>query len=467
VCARRRLFAPLGMSSSAYVEDILKGTGERAIGYQKEGTGWKRYMRLGNERGGGAVVSTIEDLLVWNEALSNGRLGKFVAAKLEERATLRSGRKLTYARGLMVSTDDGERMVSHSGGAAGYSSWLGRFPERGVSVVVLCNFDPVSASALGGRVADLFLPPADARTQAQRPVATPGIDVTGRAGVYFDARGEPLRLLANNGRLAIANGPPLVPVSADRFVPPRASPFFRSEDAFELTFRSNDELELKSMEGQTTRYRRAQPWAPSAADLQGADGRYHSEELGTVFELLPSTNRLVLRSERSPAQSVELEAVAPDTYMRSLMSVRLRRDVSGKVTGFDYGNPLVRSLRFTRLGDRRAGGAPSAPVASDPVATTSAAPTASASSAPGPGGLVGEYELAPGRTVAITLEGGQLHSQPSGGQKRLLVHVSGTTFTVGGMVAPLTLAFTLGADGRATTIVMRQNGNERTLTRVR
>jgi hypothetical protein len=177
--------------------------------------------------------------------------------------------------------------------------------------------------------------------------------VTGRAGLYFDGRtGEPLRLIVNSGRLTIANGPPLVPASADQFRPQRASLSFRSEDKFEMTFRSNDEFELKSMEGQTTRYRRAQPWMPTAADLQAVDGRYESAELGSVFEIVPGTNGLVMRFERSPDKALALEPVARDTYMRSMMIVRFRRDASGKVVGFDYGNPVVRNIRFTRLGDR-------------------------------------------------------------------------------------------------------------------
>lgn len=459
--ARRRLFEPLGMRSSAYVEDILQGTGERAIGYQKEGAGWKRYMRLGNERGGGAVISTAGDLLVWNDALTSGRLGGFVTGKLQEPARLNNGRKLTYARGLMVDSIPGGRMVSHSGGAAGYSTWLGRFTDAGLSIAVLCNFDPVSATALAGRVADVFLPPVDSQARRPGPVATPGVDVSGRAGLYFEARtGEPMRLVVSGGRLSIAGGPPLVPVSADRFRPQRASVFFRSQDEFEMTFRSNDEFELKSTEGRTERYRRAQPWTASAADLQGVDGRYLGEDVGQVFEILPGTNGLVLRFERSPEKAIELEPVARDTYMRSMMIVRFRRDAGGKVVGFDYANPVVRNLRFTRLGDR-AGSAPAAPATRDP------APATPSARAPRLEGLVGEYEMAPGRGISITLEDGQLHGQPTGSPKRPLVHVSGSTFAVGRADGPVTVTFTLGADGRATAMVMRQNGNERTLPRVR
>jgi hypothetical protein len=151
--------------------------------------------------------------------------------------------------------------------------------------------------------------------------------------------------------------------------------------------------------------------------------------------------------------------------MFRMMIVRFRRDAGGRVVGLDYGNPVVRGLPFTRLGDRAAGAAPAA----RPPAAPAAAPAAPAPAAPAPRleGLTGEYELAPGRSVTITLEGGQLHGEPTGNPKRPLVHLSGATFAVARADGPITVTFTLGADGRATALVMRQNGNERTLPRVR
>jgi hypothetical protein len=94
-----------------------------------------------------------------------------------------------------------------------------------------------------------------------------------------------------------------------------------------------------------------------------------------------------------------------------------------------------------------------------------AVPKNAAPAAPPLDGLAGEYEVAPGRTLATTVDGGRLHGQPSGSAKRALTHVSGTAFAADG--APITLTFTLGADGRATALVMRQNGNERTAPRVK
>lgn len=350
--ARERLFEPLGMKSSAYVSDILQYEGERAIGYQKDGKGWKPFMRLGNQRGGGAIVSTVGDLVAWNDALTQKRLGAFVSEKLEEQARLRNGRVLDYARGLIVNVRPGARVVSHSGGAAGYSTWLGRFTDHGLSIAVTCNFDPVSAMDLARQVAWVFLPPEAKQEPPAGPAAVPGVDISRRAGIFFDARtGEPLRLFAEGGRLTIAGKLPLVPVAADRFRPQRPSLYFRSQDDFVLAFRSDDEIDLRSMEGETTRYLRAQRWTPAEEEVAAFAGRYSNEDVGLVLELMPGKNGLLFRSLGGPEKTVEAEPVARDVYMRSLVTARFVRDAGGKVVGFDYGNPAVRNLRFTKLGE--------------------------------------------------------------------------------------------------------------------
>ena len=87
--------------------------------------------------------------------------------------------------------------------------------------------------------------------------------------------------------------------------------------------------------------------------------------------------------------------------------------------------------------------------------------------APPAAGMVGEYAMASDRTLKITLEDGYLLGEPAGGAKQRLAYVSGTTFGLGSPEGPTTLTFTVGANGRATALVMRENGSERTLARVK
>jgi CubicO group peptidase (beta-lactamase class C family) len=463
---RKRIFEPLGMKSTAYVPDIMQAGSNASMGYQKDGTGWKPYMRLGNNRGGGAIVSTIGDMLTWQNALATAKLGKFVTEKLHEQTKLSNGRTLDYARGVIVEHTPGGVVISHSGGAAGFSTWMGRVPEQDLAIAVSCNFDPVSATALAARVGDVFLPPVDsaalARDRAKRPVAASGVDVTSRAGLFFnDKTGEPMRLELSNGRLAVTNGVGLVAVSAAAFRPTRPSMFFRSGDDFVMTFLDPDHVEIKSMEGDITRYTRARPFTASADDLKELDGRYESPELGSVFEIVPGNNSLAMRFETAREKSVEFTPVARDVFMARAMVLHFNRDASGKVTSFTYGNPVAKGILFTPSGARKqvAAAPPAAPTAKDSSAAAVVVPKLE--------NLVGEYEMAPGRTITITLENGQLQGQPTGSAKRPLVHINGASFGVGSADSPASVTFIMGADGRAATLIMKQGDRERALMRIK
>jgi CubicO group peptidase (beta-lactamase class C family) len=357
--ARKRLFEPLGMKLTSYSVDMREVVKNRALAYEKEGGRWKVAMRLDNNRGGGGILSAASDLLIWNDALTNNRLGAFVTEKLQEQAKLNNGRQVKYARGLIVDSYRGVKEVSHSGGAAGYHSWLGRHPAEGLSTVVLCNSDAVAATALARRINDLFVPGAGAQGAENNlpPIAADGVDVAGldlngRAGLYFSEGAEPLLLVVDRGRLRVAGGPALVAQSKDRFKRWGASLEFMSQDEFEMRFLSPDEFELKSMEGKATRYSRAQPYAPTADELKAFAGRYESAEIGAVFQIESKGDGLQVRLEHTPSRSLELKPVARDTFQISRVTLRFHRDKSGKVVALGYSNPLIRNAKFTRLSDR-------------------------------------------------------------------------------------------------------------------
>ena len=66
-------------------------------------------------------------------------MGGPLVEALETQGVLNDGRKISYALGLVVDTYKGLRDVSHGGSTAGYQTFLARYPEKKVSVGVLCN----------------------------------------------------------------------------------------------------------------------------------------------------------------------------------------------------------------------------------------------------------------------------------------------------------------------------------------
>lgn len=346
--AQERLFEPLGMEMTTYADDV-RDVEDRALAYEKEDDDWRLNILVGNERGdGGALLSTAGDLLIWNEALTNARLSEFVSEKLQEPTKLNNSRELSYARGLFLDENPQSRIVWHTGSAAAYKTMLARFPDQGLSLAILCNAGesgPLSANA----IVDLFIPDMG-EADADEPTATADaedIDVSGKAGLFFsESTGEPLHLVVHEGELRIPGGPPLVAMAEDHFRIAEPTLNFKSEDEFELHFLSPDQLVLTSMEGETTEYRRAQPYAPTADDLQAFVGRYESDELKALFEITPGDDGLTVRLNGS--QPFEFMPVDTDTFQLGRMFLRFRWGESGDVVGIDYSNPVLRNLEFTK-----------------------------------------------------------------------------------------------------------------------
>jgi CubicO group peptidase (beta-lactamase class C family) len=361
--ARKRLFEPLGMKATRYVNDMNEVIRNRALAYEKDREGvWKQNMLVGNERGGGgALFTTASDLLIWNDALTNNRVGPSVSAKLVEPGKLNNGRTITTAgHGLFMQTYRGAKEIWYSGSAAGYKGWLGRYPEQALSIAILCNTgDGTDRTGLARRIVDLLAPVAGApETEVGPPPAVTGdalTDMNAKAGLFFnELNSEPLRLVVDRNRFRIAGGPGLLPVAPNRYRRWGVTAQYMSEDKFELNFPSQDQFELKSMEGKVTRYRRAVPYTPTEADLKSLSGRYQSDELKAVIQMTPGKGSLTGRINETRGD-VAFTPVERDTFQVGPLTLRFQRDKTGKVVGLDFSNPLLTKVRFTRLADPATG----------------------------------------------------------------------------------------------------------------
>jgi CubicO group peptidase (beta-lactamase class C family) len=351
---RTRVLEPLGMKHSYYVDDP-QTVKDRALAYERQGSTWRQDMMLANARGGaGALLTTASDLLKWNDALTGARFGKFVSEKLAEPAKLANGRTLNYARGLMLEKNYGGTLIWHGGSAAAYKAVLGRFVDQGVSIAVLCNAGEAAdgRTAFAGRIFDLFMADKGMKRPPQPapPANAEGVDpaaVNSKAGLYLSERtGDPLRVTAANGRLAVVGGGAFVALSNDRFRIARPTADFMSMADVELHFSSNDAFELRTPEGEVTRYSRAAPWTPAAEDLQAFAGRYQSDELRAWFDITATGTGLVARL--NDATTVPFPPVARDMFQVGQITLRFRRDESGKVVALDFSNPLLRNIRYAR-----------------------------------------------------------------------------------------------------------------------
>jgi CubicO group peptidase (beta-lactamase class C family) len=141
---RQRIFVPAGMTQTSYI-DNTSIVPRRAEGYRrgKDGTllkGWYLGQYL-HSRPDTGILSTAPDLARWIVALEQKRLVR-QPEQLWEPTVSDTKRPLDYDYGWIQETWLGHRRLDHSGGyRTGFHTFIARYPDDDVSIVVLTNCD--------------------------------------------------------------------------------------------------------------------------------------------------------------------------------------------------------------------------------------------------------------------------------------------------------------------------------------
>jgi CubicO group peptidase (beta-lactamase class C family) len=132
-----RIFAPLAMKNSGYDHPSTVLT-NRAAGYSRQNGALVNcvHFEMDTPHAAGALYSTVEDLLLWDQALYTEKL--VPAARLEAMFTARKG---DYGYGWFICEHANRKCMEHRGGIAGFMTSIARYPEDKVVIIVLCNFD--------------------------------------------------------------------------------------------------------------------------------------------------------------------------------------------------------------------------------------------------------------------------------------------------------------------------------------
>src|SRR6266849_5836711 len=158
--ATENIFEPLQMKQTIFRDEHTLLVPNRALAYDSKdaGAGYTLDVSYFEQTGDGAVHTSVEDLLKWDENFYSGQIGgKEFLSEIQEPGKLNSGKVLDYAKGLRIADYCGLRTVSHGGSWGGYRAELLRFPEQHFSVACLCNLGSASPSNRARRVADIYL----------------------------------------------------------------------------------------------------------------------------------------------------------------------------------------------------------------------------------------------------------------------------------------------------------------------
>ena len=140
---QRQFFTPLGLTQTSYCPDRTKDP-QFADGYAASSGTVKpaEYLNITQPFSAGALCSTVRDLVKWHRALVDGRVvGARSYLLMTTPDTLISGAKINYGFGLVPGQLSGKRMIGHSGGINGFTTYGMYMPDESLNVIVLSNSD--------------------------------------------------------------------------------------------------------------------------------------------------------------------------------------------------------------------------------------------------------------------------------------------------------------------------------------
>jgi CubicO group peptidase (beta-lactamase class C family) len=254
--ADRRIFQPLGMTSTHFHDAPRQVVRNRVVSYMpvREGGFRISYIQNFDKVGAGGLYTTLADLARWDANYYSGAIGGDGFLQLiHTRGVLSNGDTLTYAFGNNVQRRRGLDVVRHSGSLMGFRADLVRYPAERFSVITTCNLGTIDAGRLADQVAELYLGPrlapvveAPAATGARpvadsvsQPLPTPA-DLDAYTGVFHSTelnaswhvslRGETLTLTRR-----LSGTQPLRAQAPDRFTVGSQRLHFERDDAGAVT----------------------------------------------------------------------------------------------------------------------------------------------------------------------------------------------------------------------------------------
>ena len=158
---RDSVFQPLGMKASRVISeaDIVPN---RAAGYRLANGELKNQewvAPLLNTTADGALYFTVRDLTRWAVALNHRRVA---GGRLLDTAwtpvRLADGATYPYGFGWYVLPQRTEPRIAHTGSWQGFKTVIARYPQRGLTVIVLANLAEAQVGAIAYGIAGLLEP---------------------------------------------------------------------------------------------------------------------------------------------------------------------------------------------------------------------------------------------------------------------------------------------------------------------
>lgn len=348
------IFAPLQMTNSHFLDKESRLTRNMAYSYHKEDGVYHKNMTGLTALGSSSLFTNVDDLCKWVINFDSRVAAKDPAyLRMLETVPLNNGEENTYAFGLGLGEMAGLKIVSHTGGWAGYRTIITNFPGEKLSVILLSNDGAFAPNGTAREVAEVILGSKMKSNDNNAPVDKIKDQPTVALNTEVAKKQEGTYQLGPNWyvTLTLENGVLMTQANGE----PKFSTAPKSDSTIWIDAYGASMTLIKSKDGSinTLRYRngtapRIATVKPDLSKMDQYSGTYYSEEFEAIYKIDYTNNKLMLHHMRLGDFELTPDLIVAGAFNCNLGRMEFQSD-NGKVKGFKLSRGRVKNLVFSKL----------------------------------------------------------------------------------------------------------------------
>lgn len=353
------IFKPLGMANTHFQDNYTELITNRAVSYNRiDSNRYANNFQNVYTLGDGGLFTNIEDMSKWVNNFYNPQAGDLKdIVQLTEVGKLNNGKSLTYALGIDVNNYKGWKSYSHSGGLAGYRTFIKVFPDLKLGFLVFSNLGDFDTGAKVDAMADIFISDTTTKKKEVPKVQRDSLaailkdasQLRRYKGDYIGEDGLPLSLDIKNNKLyyRIFNESNfLIQDSKDSFSIPDAP-----QIKFAFSIKAKDTIvDLVTPNQVYHVIKFIKDTSQTEERLQAYTGTYYCPELDCNYSIVLNNHQLLLSNPKYNDTKITLvnnNHLLTDYWWMS--HLRILRDNKENIIGFEINSGSLMHLRFNKI----------------------------------------------------------------------------------------------------------------------
>ncbi len=353
------IFKPLGMTSTHFHDDYTEIEKNRSYSYdRKDSSHFTNAVLSYSVSGATSLFSNINDMSKWVMNFYNHKVGDQKDIDiLTQKGKLNNGKEISFALGIVNDTWKGWRQYSHSGGDAGYRTYVAVFPDLKMGFIVFSNLGDFNPVGKVYELADLFIkdtakknePENKKQRDSAAAILKDTLSIKKFIGNYIGEDGLPISFNIRNKQLhyQIYNESNfLIKELKDTFSIPNAP-----EIKFIFGIKGKDTtVDVITPDKLYHLGKYIKDTAQSDDVLKKYAGIYYSPELDCRYNIVLKDHQLFLTN--SKYNDAKLTLIGKDHLINDnwwINHLMVKRDSKQNIIGFEVNSGRIMHLRFNKI----------------------------------------------------------------------------------------------------------------------